>query len=148
MQVLLTGGAGYIGSHTCVELLNNGYEVVIADNFDNSSEKVLSRIKEITGKDVTVFKIDVADKDALRDLFSKCDIDSVIRIDFNCFGVERFKPFNRSALRCSCCSQIILCFIRKKRKIKSLGIFGKIEINLSAEKGLNMHLVIDCGGFL
>ena len=93
MQVLLTGGAGYIGSHTCVELLNNGYEVVIADNFDNSSEKVLSRIKEITGKDVTVFKIDVADKDALRDLFSKCDIDSVIHFaGFKAVGESVEKP--------------------------------------------------------
>ncbi len=93
MQVLLTGGAGYIGSHTCVELLNSGYDVVIADNFDNSSEKVLSRIKEITGKDVTVFKIDVADKDALRDLFSRCDIDSVIHFaGFKAVGESVEKP--------------------------------------------------------
>ena len=78
MKVLLTGGAGYIGSHTCVELLENGYDVVIADNFDNSCEKVVDRIKQITGKDVPVYNIDVADKDALRKLFEECDIDSVI----------------------------------------------------------------------
>lgn len=78
MKVLLTGGAGYIGSHTCVELLNSGYDVVIADNFNNASEKVIDRIEKITGKTVEVFKIDVADKEALRELFKKCDIEAVI----------------------------------------------------------------------
>ncbi len=93
MKVLLTGGAGYIGSHTCVELLNNGYEVVIADNFDNASEKVLGRIEKITGKTAEVFKIDVADKEALRELFSKCDIDAVIHFaGYKAVGESVEKP--------------------------------------------------------
>lgn len=93
MKVLLTGGAGYIGSHTCVELLNNGYDVVIADNFDNSSEKVIDRIKQITGKDVTVYNIDVADKTALRKLFEECDIDSVIHFaGYKAVGESVAKP--------------------------------------------------------
>ena len=93
MKVLLTGGAGYIGSHTCVELLDNGYEVVIADNFDNSSEKVIDRIKQITGKDVPVYNIDVADKTALRKLFEECDIDSVIHFaGFKAVGESVAKP--------------------------------------------------------
>ncbi|MBQ7134379.1 MAG: UDP-glucose 4-epimerase GalE [Ruminococcus sp.] len=93
MKVLLTGGAGYIGSHTCVELLNNGYDVVIADNFDNASEKVLGRIEQITGKTVEVFKIDVADKEALRELFSKCDIDAVIHFaGYKAVGESVEKP--------------------------------------------------------
>lgn len=93
MKVLLTGGAGYIGSHTCVELLNNGYDVVIADNFDNSSEKVLGRIEQITGKNVEFFNIDVADKVALRELFSKCDIDAVIHFaGYKAVGESVEKP--------------------------------------------------------
>ena len=93
MKVLLTGGAGYIGSHTCVELLDNGYDVVIADNFDNSSEKVIDRIKQITGKDVPVYNIDVADKTALRQLFEECDIDSVIHFaGFKAVGESVAKP--------------------------------------------------------
>ncbi len=78
MKVLLTGGAGYIGSHTCVELLDAGYEVVIADNFSNSKPLVIDRIREITGKDVAVYAIDVADKEALDKVFCEHEIDSVI----------------------------------------------------------------------
>ncbi len=93
MKVLLTGGAGYIGSHTCVELLNNGYDVVIADNFDNASEKVLGRIEKITGKTATVHKIDVADKEALRQLFSECNIDAVIHFaGYKAVGESVEKP--------------------------------------------------------
>ena len=93
MKVLLTGGAGYIGSHTCVQLLNNDYEVVIADNFDNSSEKVVDRIKQITGKDVTVYNIDVADKAKLRQLFSENDIEAVIHFArFKAVGESVAKP--------------------------------------------------------
>ncbi len=93
MKVLLTGGAGYIGSHTCVELLNSGYEVVIADNFDNANEKVLERITKITGKTVTLYKIDVADTVALRELFSQCGIDAVIHFaGYKAVGESVEKP--------------------------------------------------------
>ena len=61
MKVLLTGGAGYIGSHTCVELINAGHTPVIADNFDNSCPEAVKRIEEITGAKVPVYEIDVAD---------------------------------------------------------------------------------------
>lgn len=78
MSVLLTGGAGYIGSHTAVELLLAGYEVVIADNFSNSSPKVLERIEKITGKKVKIYVVDVADKTTLRTVFKENKIDAVI----------------------------------------------------------------------
>ena len=78
MKILVTGGAGYIGSHTAVELLNSGHEVIVADNLSNSSEKALDRVKEITGKDLRFYNVDLRDKDALQDLFDKEDIDAVI----------------------------------------------------------------------
>ena len=61
MAILVTGGAGYIGSHTCVELQNAGYDVVVLDNLSNSSEKSLDRVKAITGKDVKFYKGDIRD---------------------------------------------------------------------------------------
>lgn len=78
MAILVTGGAGYIGSHTCVELLENGYEVVILDNLVNASPKVVDRIEELSGKKVTFYKGDIRDRDCLNKLFEKEKIDSVI----------------------------------------------------------------------
>ncbi len=78
MAILVTGGAGYIGSHTVVELLENGREVVVVDNLCNSSEKSLERVKEITGRDVKFYKADILDKAALEEIFEKESIESVI----------------------------------------------------------------------
>ena len=78
MRILVTGGAGYIGSHTCVELLNAGHEVVVVDNLCNSSEKSLERVEKITGKPVTFYKADILDRDALEEIFTKEKIDSCI----------------------------------------------------------------------
>ena len=78
MKILVSGGCGYIGSHTCVELLNNGYEVVVVDNLCNSKENVIDKIKEITGKNVTFYKGDVCDKEILRKIFNENKIDAVI----------------------------------------------------------------------
>ena len=78
MRILVTGGAGYIGSHTCVELLEAGYDVVVLDNLSNSSEKSLERVEKITGKKVTFYKADILDKDALNKIFDAEKIDAVI----------------------------------------------------------------------
>jgi UDP-glucose 4-epimerase len=79
MAVLITGGAGFIGSHAAVEFLNKGYELVILDNFSNSKPCVLDRIKQITGKDFRFYEIDLLDKPALDRMFEECpDIDSCI----------------------------------------------------------------------
>lgn len=78
MAILVTGGAGYIGSHTCVELLNAGYEVVVLDNLSNSSEKSLERVKELTGKDLVFYKGDILDREILKRIFAEQKIDSCI----------------------------------------------------------------------
>ncbi|MBR3468342.1 MAG: UDP-glucose 4-epimerase GalE [Lachnospiraceae bacterium] len=78
MKILVTGGAGFIGSHTVVELLNAGYDAVVLDNLSNSSEKSLERVEQITGKKVTFYKADILDRAALEEVFSKENIDAVI----------------------------------------------------------------------
>ena len=78
MAILVTGGAGYIGSHTVVELLAAGHEVVIVDNFSNSKPEVLNRIRQISGKDFAFYEVDVLDKDAMRQVFKENDIQAVI----------------------------------------------------------------------
>ena len=78
MKILVTGGAGYIGSHTCVELLNAGYEIVVLDNLCNSSEKSLQVVKEITGKDFLFYNVDLLDYDGTEKVFAENKIDAVI----------------------------------------------------------------------
>lgn len=78
MSILITGGAGFIGSHTCVEMLNAGYDVVVVDNLDNSSSESLSRVEKITGKKVKFYKEDVRNREALRKIFTENDIEAVI----------------------------------------------------------------------
>ena len=78
MSILVTGGAGFIGSHTCVELLNAGYDIVIVDNLYNSSEKSLDRVKELTGKDFSFYPYDIRDKENMRKVFENHKIDACI----------------------------------------------------------------------
>lgn len=93
MQILVTGGAGYIGSHTCVELLKSGWDVIIADNFSNSDRDVPRRIEKIAGKAVKVYDIDVQDKKALDAVFCENKIDAVIHFaGFKAVGESCAKP--------------------------------------------------------
>ncbi|KQL42433.1 UDP-galactose-4-epimerase [Bacillus sp. FJAT-25509] len=78
MAILVTGGAGYIGSHTCVELLNSGYKIIVLDNFSNSKPESLNRVKEITGKDFNFYEVDLLDRDAVEEVFSINQIEAVI----------------------------------------------------------------------
>lgn len=78
MGILVTGGAGYIGSHTCVELLNSGYEVIVVDNFSNSNPESLKRVQEITGKHLKLYEVDILEKVALQKIFSENNIEAVI----------------------------------------------------------------------
>ena len=78
MSILVTGGAGYIGSHTCVELQQAGYDVVVLDNLSNASEKSLERVKALTGKEVTFYRGDILDRDILNEIMEKEKIDCCI----------------------------------------------------------------------
>jgi UDP-glucose 4-epimerase len=78
MNVLLTGGAGYIGTHTAIELINSGHDVIVVDNLSNSSEESIRRVQEITGKEIEFYKSDICDADSLRDIFKAHQIDAVI----------------------------------------------------------------------
>ena len=93
-QFLVTGGAGYIGSHTVVELQNSGYDVVVLDNLSNSSEKALDRVSKITGKPVKFYKADILDREALDQIFDKEDIDSCIHFaGLKAVGESVVKPW-------------------------------------------------------
>ncbi|MFL2125375.1 UDP-glucose 4-epimerase GalE [Marinilactibacillus psychrotolerans] len=93
MAILVTGGAGYIGSHTVIELLNEGREVVIVDDYSNSKPEVLNRIKELSGKDFVFHQVDVTDKDALKEVFKQHDLEAVIHFaGYKAVGESVAKP--------------------------------------------------------
>ena len=93
MTILVTGGAGYIGSHTCVVLLENGYDVVVADDLSNSSEKALDRVEQITGKSLKFYNVDICDGTALKKIFEENQIDCVIHFaGFKAVGESTQKP--------------------------------------------------------
>ena len=93
MKILVTGGTGYIGSHTVVELINNGYDVVIVDNFSNSKPIVLDRLKKITGKDIVFYELDLCDKEKLKVVFNENKIDAVIHFaGYKAVGESVSKP--------------------------------------------------------
>ena len=94
MAILVTGGAGFIGSHTVVELQNAGYDVVVLDNLSNSSEKSLERVEKITGKPVKFYKKDILDREGLNEVFEKEDIDSCIHFaGLKAVGESVVKPW-------------------------------------------------------
>ena len=119
MAILVAGGAGYIGSHTCVELLNAGYEVVVVDNLANSSEKALKRVEEITGKSVKFYKVDLLDKAALDDVFDKESIDSVINFaGLKAVGESVHKPLEYYHNNIT--GTLNLCFSMREHGVKNI----------------------------
>lgn len=95
MAILLPGGAGYIGSHTAIELLNSGKEIVIVDNFSNSKPEVLDKIKQITGKDFKFYELDCLDRKALEKVFEENNIEAVINFaGYKAVGESVQKPLD------------------------------------------------------
>ena len=119
MSILVTGGAGYIGSHTCVELLNEGYEVVVIDNLCNSSKESLTRVEEITGKQVKFYEADIRDKDVLDRIFSDEDIEAVIHFaGLKAVGESVAKPLDYYFNNIT--GTLVLCDIMRKHNVKNM----------------------------
>lgn len=119
MRILVTGGAGFIGSHTCVELLNDGYEVVVVDNLYNSSEKSLERVEEITGKKLKFYQVDVLDQAGLTEVFDKEKIDAVIHFaGLKAVGESVAKPLEYYHNNIT--GTLILCDVMRKHDVKNI----------------------------
>lgn len=119
MSILVTGGAGYIGSHTVLELLEAGYEVVVIDNLDNSNEESLKRIEKITGKSAKFYRADVRDRDALEELFAAEQIEAAIHFaGLKAVGESVAKPieyYDNNLI-----STLTLCEVMRKHGCKNL----------------------------
>ncbi len=119
MKILVTGGAGYIGSHTCVELLEAGYDVVVVDNLYNASEKSVERVKEITGKDLAFYQADILDEEALDKIFEKEKVDAVIHFaGLKAVGESVAKPLEY--YKNNITGTLILCDVMRKHKVKNI----------------------------
>ncbi|MGI6085507.1 MAG: UDP-glucose 4-epimerase GalE [Acetivibrionales bacterium] len=119
MAILVTGGAGYIGSHTCVELLNAGYEIIVVDNLSNSSEKALDRVKKITGKNLAFYNVDLLDKESLNNIFDKERIDSVIHFaGLKAVGESVSKPIEYYHNNIT--GTLVLCDAMRKHGVKDI----------------------------
>ena len=117
--ILVTGGAGYIGSHTCVELLNAGYDVVVVDNLCNSCKESLKRVEEITGKSLTFYEVDLLDKPALDRVFDNEKIDGVIHFaGLKAVGESVYKPLEYYHNNIT--GTLILCDSMRNHGVKSI----------------------------
>ncbi|OMF35937.1 UDP-glucose 4-epimerase GalE [Paenibacillus sp. FSL H8-0548] len=138
MAILITGGAGYIGSHTCIELLEAGYEVVVVDNLSNSSHISLNRVAEITNKNFTFYKMDLMDRGGLELVFSRHSIDAVIHFaGLKAVGESVQLPL--SYYYTNITSTLILCEVMNKYNVHKLvfsssaTVYGRPELSPIAE---------------
>ena len=119
MRILVTGGAGYIGSHTCVELLDAGYDVVAVDNFSNSSMESVKRVRELTGKSLEFHKVDMLDKAGLEAVFRASKFDSVIHFaGLKAVGESLEIPISYYLNNLT--GTLVLCEVMKERHVRNL----------------------------
>jgi UDP-glucose 4-epimerase len=119
MAILVTGGSGYIGSHTCVELLNAGYEIIVVDNFSNSKPESLNRVKEISGKDFKFYEVDLLDQKGLEKVFLNHKIEAVIHFaGLKAVGESVSIPLHYYHNNIT--GTLILCEVMKKFGVKKL----------------------------
>ena len=139
-KILVTGGAGYIGSHTCIDLLNNNMEVVIVDNFSNSNEKALDAIKKLTGKEFKFYKIDYTDKDEMEKVFLENDIDAVINFaGFKAVGESVKMPLEYYTNNVY--GALVLLDLMRKHNVKKFVFSSSATVYGDPEK---MTLTEDC----
>ena len=118
-KILVTGGAGYIGSHTVVELIDNGYDVVVVDNLSNSSKESLKRVEKITGAQVKFYENDIADMDAMDRVFVENDIDAVIHFaGLKAVGESVEKPLEYYKNNIS--GTLNMCEVMRKHGVKNI----------------------------
>ena len=119
MSILVTGGAGYSGSHSCVELLEAGYEVVVVDNLYNASPKAIERVEEITGKKVKFYNVDMLDKEAMNEIFERESIDSVIHFaGYKAVGESVRKPLEYYHNNIT--GTLLLCDVMRNHGVKNI----------------------------
>ena len=119
MAILVTGGAGYIGSHTCIELINAGYEVVVLDNLCNSSKESLNRVGKIVGKEIKFYEADIRDAKALDAVFEKEDIDAVIHFaGLKAVGESVAKPLEYYDNNIN--GTVVLCNAMRRAGVKNI----------------------------
>jgi len=120
MHIIVTGGAGYIGSHTCLELLKSGYDVTVIDNLSNSSEKALQRVEKLTGKKPAFFKADLLDIDAIDRIFELCDdVNTVIHFaGLKAVGESVAKPLDYYQNNIT--GTLNLCQVMQKYGVKNI----------------------------
>ncbi|MBS6723298.1 MAG: UDP-glucose 4-epimerase GalE [Clostridiales bacterium] len=119
MKILVTGGAGYIGSHTCVELLNNDYEVVVVDNLYNSCEEALNRVEKITGKTLTFYEGDLLDRNLMEDIFDRERPEAVIHFaGYKAVGESVEKPIEYYHNNIT--GTLILCDVMRRYDCKKI----------------------------
>ncbi|MBQ9155660.1 MAG: UDP-glucose 4-epimerase GalE [Eubacterium sp.] len=119
MKILVTGGAGYIGSHTCVELLDSGYQVVVVDNLYNSCEEALNRVRKITGKDLTFYEGDLLDQPFLEDVFRRERPEAVIHFaGYKAVGESVAKPIEYYHNNIT--GTLILCDVMRRYDCKKI----------------------------
>lgn len=119
MRILVTGGAGFIGSHTCIELIEAGYDVVILDNLINSSKEAVRRIEKITGKTISFYPIDLLDIEGVKDVFDKENIDAVIHFaGLKAVGESVAKPWEYYNNNIT--GTLNLCYVMREKDVKNI----------------------------
>jgi UDP-glucose 4-epimerase len=119
MSILVTGGAGYIGCHTCIELLQEGYDLVVIDNYSNSQPEALKRVQELSGKNITFYEVDVLDETAVGEVFAKHTIEAVIHFaGLKAVGESVSKPLHYYHNNIT--GTLVLCAVMQQYGVKRL----------------------------